>query len=141
MSEFEERDFTESDSRQYSASSERKSVIIGVSGLLVAGVAILLVCFGWERYRDAGTIPEKRMIDVHMSGDWAIGEFRTCQTNGVADVLVCPESSDSPSKMATAGIAPRSFPVSFYVNISGKREGTLNWNCKREPESIVCHSV
>ena len=141
MAEFEERDFTESDSRQYSESSEHKSVVIGVTGLLVAGLAILLVWFGWGQYRSAGTIPQTRIMDVRMSGEWQTGAFRTCQTDGVADVLFCPKPSDSRDTMATGDLASRSLTVSFYGNIPGNHQDTLNWNCKWESESIICHSV
>ena len=141
MAEFEERDFAESDSRQYSVSSEHKSAAIGAASLLLVGLAMLLVWFGWGHFRRVGTIPQTRVIDVHSSGDWLTGEFRACQTDGLADVLFCPKRIGSPDAMATDGPAPRSFSVSFYGNISGKHDDTLNWNCKRQSEFIICHSV
>jgi hypothetical protein len=141
MAEFEERDFAESDSRQYSASSERKSLMIGATGLLLVGLTIFLVWFVCGQFRHVEAIPQTRIIDVRLSGDWLTGEFRACQTDGLADVLFCPMRSNSQQAVESGRLEPRSFSVSFYGNISGKHEDTLNWNCKRETDLISCHAA
>lgn len=140
MAEFEERDFAESDPRQYSTSSESKNVAIGAAFLIVIGLAILLGWFGWGYFKRIGWIPQTRVIDVHMSGDWLAGEFRACRTDGHADILSCPKSGESQAAFAARGQPPRSFSVSFYGNITGKPEVDLNWMCKRETESISCRA-
>ena len=140
MAEFEERDFAESDPRQYSASSENKKSAAGIGCLVVIGLVIWL---GWHGgfFKRTGWIPQTRVIDVHLSGDWLTGEFRACQTDGRADVLFCPKSGESQTALVASGQAPRSFSVSFHGNITGKSEDILTWNCKREVETINCRAV
>jgi hypothetical protein len=141
MAEFEERDLAESDPSQYSSASERKNFAKGAGCLVVIGLAIWLGWYGWGFFKRIGWIPQTGVIDVHMSGDWRTGEFRACQTDGRADVLFCPKSGESQTALAASGPAPRSFSVSFHGNITGKPEDILNWNCKRETESINCRAV
>jgi hypothetical protein len=107
----------------------------------VIGLAILLAWFGWGYFKRIGWIPQTRVIDVHMSGDWLTGEFRACQTDGLADVLFCPKPSESQTDLVASGQAPLSFSVSFHGNITGKPKDILNWKCKRETESINCRVV
>ena len=141
MAEFEERDLAESDPRQYSASSEHKSLVLGVGFLFVLTLAIWLVWYGWGLFKRIGWIPQTRVINVHMSGVWPTGEIRACKTDGHADVLFCLKSGESQTALATNGLAPRSFSVSFHGNITGKSEDRLTWNCRRETESIDCRAV
>ena len=140
MAEFEERDLAESDPSQYSAASEHRSLALAAGFLIVLALVIWLVWYGWGLFERVGWIPQTRVIDVHMSGDWLTGELRTCQTDGHADVLFCPKSGESQTALATNGLAPRSFSVSFHGNITGKSEDRLTWTCKREPESINCRA-
>jgi hypothetical protein len=141
MAEFEEIDLAESDPRQYSASSERRNLMKGSVCLILIGLAIWLGWFGWGCLQRIGWIEQSRVVDVHMSGDWLAGEYRSCQTDGRADVLFCPNSGESQTDMAASGQTPRSFSVGFYGNITGKPEDTLNWKCKRETDSISCHAL
>ena len=141
MPKFEEIDFSESDPRQYSASSEGKNGALGVAGLILVGLAILMVWLVWGHLKQIGAIPQTRIVDVHVGGDWLTGESRTCRSDGLADVLFCPKQSDSHQMITAGGPAPQSFSVSFYGYISGKPDDTLNWNCRRESESIICHPV
>jgi hypothetical protein len=141
MAKFEERDLAESDPKQYSASSELKSFVIGAGFLFVIGLAIWLGGYGWGYLKRIGWIEQTRVIDVHMSGDWLTGEYRNCQTDGHADVLFCPNSSESKSALGTSGQIPRSLSVGFYGKMTGKPDDTLNWRCKRETDSISCHAV
>jgi hypothetical protein len=141
MAEFEERDLAESDPSQYSPSSERKSLAQGVGFLFLLGLAIWVGWYGWRFSKRIGWIPQTRLIDVHMSGDWLTGEFRACQTDGRADILFCPKSGESQTALAVNGQAPRSFSVSFHGSISGKSEDRLTWNCKRGTASIDCRAV
>jgi len=104
-------------------------------------LAILMVWLVWGHLKQIGAIPQTRIVDVHVGGYWLNGESRTCQTDGLADVLFCPKQSDPHESMTAGGAAPQSFSVSFYGYISEKHGSTLNWNCKRESESIICHSV
>ena len=141
MAEFEERDVAESDPSQYSVSSEHKSFAIGAGFLFVIGMVIWLGWYGWRYFKHIGWIPQTRIIDVHMSGDWLTGEYRGCQTDGRADVLFCPNSVESQTSLAASGQMLRSFSVGFYGNITGKHDETLKWICKRETDSISCHAV
>jgi len=141
MAEFEERDVAESDPSQYSVSSERKSFAIAAGFLFVIGTAIWLGWYGWEYLKRIGWIEQTRVIDVHMRGDWTIGEYRSCQTDGRADVLFCPTLVESQTSLAPSEQMPRSFSVGFYGKITGKQEETLKWTCKREPDTISCHAV
>jgi len=140
MAEFEERDLAESDPSQYSASSERKSLVQSVGFLLLLGLAIWISWYGWGFFKRIGWIPQTRLIDVHISGDWVTGEFRTCQTDGRADVLFCPKPGESHTALTANGQAPWSLSVSFRGSISGKSEDRLTWNCKRETVSIDCRA-
>ena len=140
MAEFEQRDLAESDPTQYSASSEHKNFLIGVGFLLVLALAIWLAWYGWGWFKSVGWIPQTRVIDVHVSGDWLTGEFRACQTDGRADVLFCPKAGESQIALAAGRQTPRSFSVSFHGDITGKSEEKLTWNCKRESESIDCRA-
>src|SRR4029078_11492033 len=79
MAEFEERDLAESDPSQYSASSERRSLVQSIGFRLLLGLAIWISWYGWGLFKRIGWIPQTRLIDVHISGDWVTGEFRTCQ--------------------------------------------------------------
>jgi hypothetical protein len=141
MAEFNERDFAESDPRQYSASSESKNVVTAAGCLVVIGLVIALGWFGLGYFKRIGWIPQSRVIDVHMSGDWQTGELRTCMTDGLADVLFCPRSGESQTALAASGQAPRSCSVSFYGDITGKAEDALNWKCTWETESFDCRAV
>ncbi len=141
MAEFEKIDRAESDPRQYSASSERRDIVKGSGCLIVIGLVILLGWFGWGSLKGYGWIEQTRIVDVHISGDWLAGEYRPCQTDGRADVLFCPNSGESQTGTAVSGQTPRSFSVGFYGNITGKPEDTLNWNCKRETDSVSCHAL
>lgn len=141
MAEFEERDLAESDPTQYSAASEHKSLVLGVGLLFVLALAIWLFWYGWGLFKRIGWIPQTRVIDVHISGDWLTGELRACQTDGRADVLFCPKSGESQTALIASGQAPRSFSVSFHGNITGKSEDRLTWNCRRETESINCRAA
>jgi hypothetical protein len=141
MAEFEERDLAESDPSQCSASSERNNLVQGLGILFLLGLAIWFGWYGWGLFKRAGWIPQTRIIDVHMSGDWLAGEFRACQTDGRAEVLFCPKSGESQTGVALNGQAPRSFPVSFHGSISGRSDDRLTWNCKRETASIDCRPV
>jgi hypothetical protein len=141
MAEFNEKDLAESDPSQYSAFSERKDFAKGVGCLVVIVLAIWLVWLGWGHLKRIGWIKQTRVIDVHMRGDWLTGEFRTCQTDGRADVLFCPSLSESQSGLAASGQTPRSFSVGFHGRITGNPNDTLNWTCKRETDSISCRAV
>ena len=141
MAGFEEIDRAESDPRQYSASSERGDIVKGSGCLIVIGLAIWLGWFGWGFLKRSGWIEQTRVIQVHMSGEWLEGEYRPCQTDGLVDALFCPNSRESQTGMAASGQTPRSVSVGFYGNITGKPEDTLNWNCKREADSISCHAL
>jgi hypothetical protein len=141
MAEFEERDLAESDPKQSSASSELKSFAIGAGFLFAISLAIWLGWYGWGYLKRIGWIEQTRVIDVHISGDWLTGEYRTCHTDGRADVLFCPNSSESQLAFAASGQTPRSFSVGFYGKMTGKPDDTLNWTCKRETDSISCHAV
>ena len=140
MAEFEERDLAESDPSQYSASSERKSLVQSVGFLFLLGLAIWGGWYGRGFFKRIGWIPQTRLIDVHISGDWVTGEFRTCQTDGRADVLFCPKPGESHTALTANVPAPSSFSVSFRGSISGKSADRLTWNCKREAESIDCRA-
>ena len=113
----------------------------GLVGLTVILFLISLAWFGWEYFKRIGWLPQTRVIDVHISGDWLTGEFRACQSDGLADVLFCPKSGESQSDLAASGQAPRSFSVSFHGNLTRKPKDILNWKCERETESINCSSV
>jgi hypothetical protein len=141
MAEFEERDLAESDPSQYSASSERKSLAQAVGFLFLLGLVIWVAWHGWGLFKRIGWIPQTRVIDVHIRGDWLTGEFRACQTDGRADVLFCPKSGESQTDLTLNGQAPRLFSVSFHGSISGRSDDRLTWNCKRETESINCRAV
>ena len=141
VAEFEEIDLAESDSRQYSASSERRNLAKGSGCLILIGLAIWLGWFGWGCLKRIGWIKQTRVVDVHMSGDWLAGEYRPCQTDGRADVLFCPNSGESQTGMAASGQTPSSFSAGFYGNITGNPEDTLNWQCKRGTDSISCHAL
>ena len=141
MAEFEERDLAESDPRQYSASSEHKSLVLGLGFLFVLALAIWLVWYGWGLFKRIGWIPQARVIDVYMSEGWLTDKFRACQTDGRADVLFCPKSGETQTALAANGLAPRSFSVRFHGNITGKSEDRLTWNCRRETEFIDCRAV
>jgi hypothetical protein len=140
MADFEERDLAESEAPE-KKSSDLKSLAQGIGFLFVIGMVIWLGWYGWRYFKHIGWIPQTRIIDVHMSGDWLTGEYRGCQTDGRADVLFCPKSGESQTVLAASGQAPRSFSVGFYGNITGKHDDTLKWICKRETESISCHAV
>lgn len=142
MADFEEKDFAESDPRQYSASSEYKNLVKGVAGLIVIGLSIWLGWLGWGYLNRIGWIAQTRTIDVHISGDWLTGEYRACQTDGRAEVLFCPSSGETLTPLVAAGqTPPRSFSVSFYGKITGKPGDTLTWKWKRKTESISCNNV
>ena len=103
MAQFEERDFAESDPRQYSASSESKNFAKGTGCLAVIGLATLLGWSGWGYFKRIGWIPQSRVFDVYMRGDWLTGEFRACQTDGLVDVLFCPNSDESKTALTASG--------------------------------------
>ena len=73
MAEFDEIDFSESDPRQYSAFSKGKNSAIGVAGLILVGLAILILWFVWGHSRHIGTIPQTRTVNVHIGGNWSLG--------------------------------------------------------------------
>jgi hypothetical protein len=142
VSEFEEVDFEESDSRQQdSPSSQFKDFARGAGCLVVIGLVIWLGVYGWGRMKRVGWIAQSRVIDVYISGDWLTGEYRSCRTGGRADGLFCPGLGGSQTALAASGQSPRQFTVSFYGTITGKPEDILNWKCKRETDSISCHAV
>ena len=140
MSEFEKIDLAESEAPE-KKSSDLKNFAEGIGGLFVIGLAIWLGSFGWGYFKRIGWIEQTRIIDVHMSGDWLTGEYRSCQTDGRADVLYCPNSGESQTALAASEQTPRSFSVGFHGNITGKPEEVLNWKCKREIDSISCRAV
>jgi hypothetical protein len=140
MSAFEEKDLAESEAPE-KKSSDLKNFAEGIGGLFVISLAIWLGSFGWGYFKRIGWIEQTRIIDVHMSRDWLTGEYRSCQTDGRADVLFCPNSSESQLAFAASGQTPRSFSVGFYGKMTGKPDDSLNWTCKRETDSISCHAV
>lgn len=140
MAEFEERDLAESEAPK-NQPSELKNAVQGFGCLIVIGLTIWFGWYGWGSFKRLGWIPQARVIDVHMSGNWLTGEFRACQTDGRADVLFCPKSGESQTAVAANGQALRSFSVSFHGKITERSEDLLTWNCKREAESINCRAV
>ena len=140
MAEFEERDLAESEAPK-NQPSELKNAVQGAGCLIVIGLAICLGWLGWGYFKRNGWIVQPRVIEVHMSGDWLTGEYRACQTDGRAEALFCQKPDESQNALAASGQASRAFSVGFYGNLTGKAEGTLNWQCKRETNSISCHAV
>jgi len=141
MAEFEQRDLAESDPSQYSASSEHKSFAISAGVLFVIGVAIGLRWLAWGYFERIGWIAQTRVVEAHMNGDWPISEYRPCQTDGTASILLCLEPGEAQSGLSANGQVLRSVSVRFYGNITGKPEAILKWQCKRETESISCRAI
>ncbi len=148
MAEFEERDLAESEPPRQK-SSEIKDLAEGVGCLAAIGLAIGLCWFGWGYLKNSGWIGQTRITNVYMSGNWLTGEYRACKTPGNLASLVCPGAGKQPEALTqdpNAGCLvcdanKRSFSVAFHGKISGNPADTLNWQCKRETNSISCHAV
>jgi hypothetical protein len=113
---------------------------------LVSAVAIgILVCLVWSAraaWRVAerqGWVAQTRSIAVDIDGEWTVGDYRDCTSNGSGGFLNCPETGKVGSDPLTNPVPERVFSVAFWGDISRDSTKSSLWHCKRERDSISCH--
>ena len=128
--------FTEEGARYY---VQRK-----VWGLVSIVVIVVLFCAvwsaqaGWRFAERQGWVAQTRAIAVDMDGDWKVGEYRDCRSNGKGRFLDCPEPGKAGYDPLTNPIPERVSSVAFWGDISLDSTKSSLWHCKRERDSISC---
>lgn len=92
----------------------------------------------WRLAERRGWVAQTRAIAVDTEGDWTVGEYRDCRSNGQGGFLNCPEPGRVGFDLPTNPNPERVFSVVFWGDISRDPTKSLLWHCKRQPGSISC---
>ncbi len=112
--------------------------------LAAAACLAAFVSFGPLLYDAAdkgGWFPHRRTLNVWMSDDWLVGEFKTCFLT--SDTLKFADGSKDVSVSLTCGShdAPlHKMSVEFRGPLDSFKEDMKSswWNCQRKEDSITC---
>jgi len=112
-------------------------------------IAITVALVGYDQLDINGYIHHDRTLDVYMTGNWLVGENRTCWLNqrsdangkptGQLDNLNCPVGFDN--------LAPHNVSVTFKGVLDPKdmdgqeRPIPAQWKCTRGSESFSCEPL
>jgi hypothetical protein len=115
--------------------------LIGLLLIVTAPIAV------YSGLKETGYIPHTKTVDMYMSGDWLVGENRSCvgyQSNSSGGppeltALDCPVESYTER--------PHNVEVKFYGKTSRpdhfSPQGTseFEWRCKREESGFTCYAL
>jgi hypothetical protein len=111
----------------------------------VSAVAIAALCCviwsaraAWRFAGRQGWVAQTKAIAVDVDGDWMVGEYRDCTSNGSGGFLNCPDPGKVGYDPLTNPIPERVLSVAFWGDISRVSPKSSLWQCKRERDSISC---
>jgi len=129
--------FTEEGARFY---VQRKFwALVSIVVIAVLFCALWSAKAAWRFAERQGWVAQKRTIVIDVDGEWMVGEYRDCMSNGKGGFLICPQPGKVGYDPLTNPIPEREFSVAFWGDTSRDSTKTSSWHCKRGRDSISCH--
>jgi hypothetical protein len=96
--------------------------------------------YGWHYAQREGWIVQRKTVPVDFYGDWMVGEYRDCASDGDGGFLNCPIPGQDEYDPSKTTLSEHTFSVAFWGDIGRDVTQTSRWQCKRESDSISCHA-